>query len=187
VTLPGALTEMVVALDREQIPYMLTGSLATSYHGTPRATQDIDVVISPSRAQLVRLLASLSKDKYDADEGTALAALDTESQFNVIDLQRGWKIDFIIRRSRPFSRAEFERRMMVEIEGFPLVVATAEDVLLAKLEWAQLGRSERQLDDVAGVLRVRGDELDLPNIERWVADLGLEAEWARARGRVGLT
>jgi hypothetical protein len=160
---------------------MLTGSLATSYHGAPRATQDIDVVISPDRAQLLRLLASFSGER------TALEALNDESQFNVIDLETGWKIDFIIRRSRPFSRVEFERRKSVEVGGVSLVVATAEDVLIVKLEWGKIGQSERQLEDVAGVLRVSGDDLDYPYIERWVANLGLAAEWARAQSRAGLS
>lgn len=184
--LPPVLTAMIQALDRERIPYMLTGSLATSYHGTPRATQDIDIVIHPDRRQLVNLVASFDKAKYYSDESAALEALRTESQFNVIDLDSGWKIDFIIRRSRPFSVAEFERRRTVTIDDTPVALATAEDVLLAKLEWARLGQSERQLEDVAGVLRVSGEGLDYRHIERWVPELGVAAEWDRARWKAGL-
>ncbi len=160
---------------------MLTGSFAAAYHGRPRATQDIDLVIAPSADQIRNLLRDLPAHAYYAFEGAAIEALRHESQFNLIDLATGWKIDFICRKSRPFSRSEFARRLQVDFEGIPLFVAAAEDVVLSKLEWAKLGGSLRQVEDVAGLLQVRGDELDRAYIERWVASLGLEREWTEAR------
>lgn len=64
-----------------------------------------------------------------------------------------------------------------------LTIATAEDVLLAKLEWAKIGDSERQLIDAAGILKVQGEALDLPYIRRWVEQLHLGAQWAAAQKR----
>ena len=78
---------------------------------------------------------------------------DVEVQFNVIDLATGWKIDFIIRKSRPFSETEFERRSEVHFEGLRLHIAQPEDVIIAKLEWAKRASSERQIEDVAGILK----------------------------------
>lgn len=54
-------------------------------------------------------------------------------------------------------------------------------VIAADVEWAKLGKSSRQIEDVAGILKVRADELDVPYIEKWVSELGLSSEWARAR------
>lgn len=62
-----------------------------------------------------------------------------------------------------------------------LAVATAEDVIVAKLEWAKTGSSQRQIEDVAGLIRVRGDEIDLAYVESWVETLGLVEQWALAR------
>lgn len=152
---------MVALLDEAGIPYMLTGSFAISYHGVPRATQDIDLVIAPARDQLRQLLARLPASEYYADHAAAFDALDREAQFNVIDLATGWKIDFICRKSRPFSLTEFDRRTRAQLHGLTLFIATAEDVILAKLEWAKLGGSLRQVEDVAGLLRVRGEDLDM--------------------------
>jgi hypothetical protein len=53
---------MVGALDRAGIPYMLTGSFASSYHGTPRATQDIDIVVAPTTEQIRALVQLLPFD-----------------------------------------------------------------------------------------------------------------------------
>ncbi len=175
----------VALLDGAGIPYMLTGSFASSYHGLPRATQGIDFVIAPSREQLRALIERLPAADYYVDEGAALDALARESQFNVLDLATGWKIDFICRKGRPFSRTEFARRLPADLDGLPLFIATAEDVALAKLEWAKLGGSQRQLEDVAGLLRVRGADLDEGYMTSWIPTLGVEAEWRSAQRLAG--
>ena len=95
-------------------------------------------------------------------------------------LESGWKIDFIIRKSREFSRVEFDRRVPVKLLGVPVVVATPEDVVIAKLEWAKRSGSERQIDDAGGILRSKGVDLDRGYVERWVAALGLAPQWAAA-------
>lgn len=186
VTTSDLFRQVVAALEAAGIPYMLTGSFASSYHGVPRATQDIDFVVAPTRDQVALLLSQLPRTEYYVDEAAAFDALAHESQFNAIDLSTGWKIDFICRRSRPFSRTEFERRTRVDLDGFPLYVATAEDVLLAKLEWAKLGGSQRQVEDAAGLLRVRRDDLDRGYLLHWVAALELETEWLAAQRTAGL-
>ena len=99
-------------------------------------------------------------------------------------LDSGWKADLILRKERPFSRAEFERRQPADIAGVPVYVATAEDTIVAKLEWARAGESERQLRDVIGILEVSGERLDRDYIARWIAELGLHALWDRANSEV---
>lgn len=173
---------IVVALEDAKIPYMLTGSFASSYHGTPRATQDIDLVVAPTPERVRRFVSSLPRSEYYVDEEAALEACAQESRFNVVDLDSGWKIDLIVRRARPFSRTEFDRRIAVDMEGMRLYVATAEDIVIAKLEWAKRGESRRQIEDAAGILRIRRGELDLPYIHRWVEELRLEDQWNLARG-----
>ena len=56
-------------------------------------------------------------------------------------------------------------------------VASPEDVVLSKLEWALRGGSERQLQDAAAVLAVQGDRLDVAYVELWAARLGVGALW----------
>lgn len=161
---------------------MLTGSLASSLHGLPRSTRDVDVVIDPSREQLEKLFAELPDEAYDADLESALEALARRSHFNVVDHASGWKIDFIIRKQRPFSRTEFDRRLDIAFGDGRLQVATAEDVLLAKLEWSKLsGRSERQLEDAAGILAGQGPDLDSTYVEKWAEELGVTEQLREAR------
>jgi hypothetical protein len=117
----------------------------------------------------------------------ALQAYGAESLFNVIDMDSGWKIDFIVRKSRPFSVEEFERRREAELLGTTMYIASAEDVILSKLEWAKMTGSERQLADVTGILRTQGTDVDVEYVKRWVAALELQKEWERASDQAGPT
>lgn len=103
-SLPGVLQEVIAALDRAGVTYMLTGSFASAYYGSARSTQDIDLVIATSSEQLQAFVGSLPSGEYYADLDAALEAYQRQSMFNVIDLKTGWKIDMIIRKSRPSAR-----------------------------------------------------------------------------------
>lgn len=185
-TAESVLRRVVAALEQSDIPFMLTGSFAGAYHGVPRATQDIDFVIAPTAGQLVTLVRALPPGGFYVDEGAALEALRQQGQFDVIDLASGWKVDLILRKSRPFSEAEFARRIRVSFQALLVNVATVEDLIIAKLEWARLGESRRQIDDVTSLLRVRGPDLDRQYLSSWIDQLGLEKEWGMAAGAAGL-
>lgn len=175
------LARIVAALDAAGVPYMIAGSLASTHYALPRSTFDIDIVIKPDRASLTSFVEGLAPDSYYVDMSTALEAFRLQRQFNVIDMATGWKVDLIIRRDRPFSVEEFRRRVSSEMFGVSIYVATAEDTVVAKLEWARIGGgSERQLRDVREIVDARGDMLDRAYVIRWVDALGLRDEWTRA-------
>jgi hypothetical protein len=184
---PEALQRIAAELNRAGIPFMLTGSFASVFYGSPRSTQDIDLVIAVNAAQIRTFLETLPSDEYYVEVDAALEALKRESMFNIIDLKTSWKIDMIIRKSRAFSQEEFSRRRLSNVEGVSLHVASAEDVILAKLEWAKLGASQRQIDDAAGILKLRGDSLDRPYLDKWVRELGLTKEWSDAQRMAGIS
>jgi hypothetical protein len=175
------LLQLAAALDAAGIPWMLTGSLAAARHGAPRATRDIDLVVEATAPQLRRLVADLVARGLYASVEAALEASATEGMFNVIDSGSGWKADLILRKNRPFSVAEFSRRQTTVVEGTALSIATLEDVMLSKLEWARAGGSDRQVEDVAALVRTRVSEWDEAYVRRWVEALGLGAEWERAQ------
>ena len=178
------LRRLTTALDMNGVPYMLTGSVASSMWGIPRSTNDIDIVVAPTRAQLLSLVALFQRVGLHVDTDAALAALRSRDQFNVIDFPNGWKVDFIVRKEREFSVAEFDRRQTYEAEGMRLTIASAEDVLIAKLEWAKISDSDRQLIDAAGILKMQNERLDIAYIERWVESLGLHEQWRAVRAKV---
>jgi hypothetical protein len=180
------LLRIITALDRAGIAYMLTGSFASVYYGSPRSTQDLDFVIEATTAQLRSFIEGLPDSEYYAELDAALQAYKRQSLFNIIDLKTGWKIDLIIRKDRAFSQEEFSRRQRLTVEGISLFVATAEDVILAKLEWSKLAQSQRQIEDVTGILRV-SRTLDRSYLDQWVRELKLVKEWKDAQSLAGIS
>ncbi|HEV3052940.1 MAG TPA: hypothetical protein VGX50_21715 [Longimicrobium sp.] len=185
-TAAESLRQFVDALERAGVPYMLTGSYASSYHALPRATRDLDFVIWPTREQIRALVAELPRGEFYVDERVALEALNSYGQFNAISLATGWKADFIIRKPRPFSETEFSRRYRASLDGVELTIATAEDVLLAKLEWAKLGESSRQIEDAAEILKARNAQLDHAYLTQWIRQLGVDPQWEAALRVAGI-
>jgi hypothetical protein len=176
------LERIVPALERANVPFMVAGSFASAAHGLPRSTNDLDIVIDPTSEALDALLAQLAPETYYVDADVAREALQRRGMFNVIDHATGWKVDFIVRRDRAFSREEFERRSTMSLLGVEVRMASAEDTILAKLEWSKAsGGSERQRRDIAGILATLGESLDLIYLGRWLRELDLEAEWALAQ------
>jgi len=165
---------------------MVVGSFASNLYGTGRGTQDIDVVVSANADQIRASLNDLPKNHYYFDVDAALEACRRKSMFNILDMERGWKIDIIFQKPGAFHQQAFSRRKAAQIEGVHVFALAPEDVIISKLEWANMGASLRQIEDVAGVLKVQQNSLDFQYIERWIAQLGLTSEWASARQLAGL-
>jgi hypothetical protein len=185
-SVPDVFRRITTALDHAGIGYMLSGSFASAHYGAPRSTQDIDLVIEAAPAQLRAFVEALSGNEYYADLNSALEAHQRQSMFNVIDLATGWKIDLIIRKSRAFSQEEFRRRQRVSLNDVPLFVASAEDVVISKLEWARLAQSRRQIEDAAAILRMRWNALEHSYLDKWIAELDLKKEWDDAQRVAGI-
>jgi hypothetical protein len=180
VSLAELLVSTIRALETAGIDYMLTGSLASTFHGEPRATRDIDVVIDASATGLETLLDRLHADGMYVDDLAARTALRDRGQFNAVGSDA--KVDFIIRKDTPFSRAEFDRRQRVQLPWVQASVVTAEDLILAKLAWARETDSERQLRDIAGMVSAAGDDLDRAYVDAWAARLGVGELWRKLSG-----
>lgn len=180
-SLASFLTTIVRALEEAEIPFMLTGSLAAAFYGTARATQDIDLIIEPESEKLERLVDGLESAGLYVDRQSAREALDTGSQFNAIDPSSGWKADLIFRKAREFSKSEFARREKSEISGIEIALPTLEDLIIAKLEWSEMGDSELQRRDIRELLELAGDSIDEKYLGHWITALELDAAWKRVK------
>ncbi len=174
------LARLTTKLSAAGIPFMLVGSVAASYHGHPRSTFDIDLVVEAGEEALCRFARSLG-DGYYVDEHAIRDAVRRRSVFNIIDEASGFKADLIVRKDRPFSRAEFGRRVRARIMDRSVELATPEDVILSKLEWSKTGASERQFADALQVARTQGKSLDLEYVEKWAEELGVGDLWDKIK------
>jgi hypothetical protein len=175
------------ALERCGVAYFLGGSLASSFQGEPRATNDIDLVVDLAEPDVGPFLAALGPD-FDVDEVALRQAVRDRTSWNIVYVPAVTKIDLFMRQAGPFDASEFARRQRVEVRaGQGLFVKSAEDTVLRKLLWYRKGGgvSDRQWRDVVQVLRQSRDLLDRSYLDTWAAALDLVDLLARASGEAG--
>jgi hypothetical protein len=180
----AALGPVLQVLSQLGVRHFVGGSIASSAHGVARASVDGDLVAELLPVHVAPLVAAL-RGAYYVPEGRIRDAVSRRASFNVIHLDTMLKIDVFVSRDRPFDRRAFERSRPTSIEGAggaTLPISSAEDVVLAKLEWYRRGGevSERQWADVRGVLQVTGSALDLPYLRRNAVELGVGDLLSRA-------
>lgn len=167
------LGEVARRLEEAGIPYMITGSFASSMLGIPRSTRDLDVVVGPEESQLDALIGAFPEDAWYFDGVAVRDAFANRSMCNAVHLDSGWKVDVVFRKDRPWSREEFARRAPLDVRGVPVMFLRAEDSILSKLEWIRHGGSSRQMEDAGNVVDMQGASLDWPYMERWAKEIGV--------------
>jgi len=182
------LKRIVEALDGAGIPYMLTGSLASSLQGEPRSTHDIDLVVDISAGDVARVVRALSAPDVYLDETAVGDATRRRTMFNLIASSSGDKADFWLLTEDAFDRERFARRLRVKALGLEVSVSAPEDTILMKLRWSsQAGGSEKQLGDAERVYELQAGSLDERYLDQWAERLDVAAALAaiRRQARVG--
>jgi hypothetical protein len=185
----AAITPIVEAFEQLGVLYHIGGSVASSVYGILRATIDADLV-ADLRLEHVRPLVLQLKTDYYIDEDMIRDATKRRSSFNVIHLDTMLKVDVFIPKSRLFDQEELRRTQQeVLLEGTrPFNMASPEGTILNKLEWYRMGGevSDRQWNDILGVLKVQGTSLDMVYLQRWAANLNVTDLLERALVDAGL-
>jgi hypothetical protein len=188
--LRAALDPVASALEALGVQYRVGGSVASSALGVARTTLDIDLVADLRKEHVDAFVERLSPDYY-VDGDMILDAIRRRASFNVVHLATMMKVDVFVLKPRDFDRQAFERVLHTTLgEGSPRTfpITTAEDIIIHKLEWFRLGGgvAQRQWDDVLGVMRLQGNALDRPHLERWATELGVDDLLLRAMIEAGL-
>lgn len=181
---------ITAVLEEMNVPYLVGGSLASSLHGFPRATQDVDIVAHLRPENVESFVAALEAEFY-LDEPAIRQAISQRSSFNLIHLETFFKADIFVAGSDRVIREEMQRRQPFRLDGetaAEIIVASPEDIVVQKLYWYRLGDhvSDRQWLDALGVLQVRGRNLDREYMAHVAAGLGVVDLLERAFDEVGL-
>jgi hypothetical protein len=171
---------VVAALDSAGIDHMVTGSVASSLHGEPRATHDVDLLVSIDQSAARKLVEAFPPPMYYLDPETVADAITTKGMFNLINTETGDKVDFWVLTGEPFDKSRFARKYQEDFMGIPLKVSTPEDTILAKLWWSNLcGGSEKQFGDALRIYELQYDTLDRAYLVEWIDKLRLSHLWER--------
>jgi hypothetical protein len=167
------LQNMVEKLQQAGIDYVICGSVAASFYGITRSTQDADIIINPTEEQITNFL-NLLGNTYYVSKDAALEALKHEGMFNIIEIENAFKADLMIKERSAFSEEVFQRKRKEKLLGKDLYILSPEDSILSKLLWAKQTRSELQYHDVTRILDVRAERLDMKYLNKWAQILNVE-------------
>lgn len=178
-------TDVLDALD---VPYVIGGSMASIIHGMLRTTMDVDIVADLKSEHVQPFIAALQEQFY-VDEQTIQQAIQRRRSFNLIHLTTMFKVDIFLPKARAFDQQQLTRRVAEKVtagDDKTVWVLSAEDVILAKLDWFRMGGevSERQWRDIVGVLKTQQETIDIPYLRKWAQSLGVADLLERALGEL---
>lgn len=170
-----AICDLVESFQAFNIKYLIGGSIASSLFGRFRTTNDIDCLYQVADYQVAALVEYLEQ-KFIVDSDTLSACIKNKKTFNIIHEDTFVKVDLFVAQNE-FHTSELLRAIEIKPEFAPcgFFVATAEDILLAKLKWLQdTGlSSERQIHDIEGIVAIKGQDLEVQYLSKWAKSLGV--------------
>jgi hypothetical protein len=182
--------KVIKVFEKLGIAYHIGGSLASSAFGIARSTLDVDIIAEVKPEQASDIYENLREEFY-VDSEMILSAIQKQSSFNLIHLETLFKVDIFPLKNHLFDQQAFQRRLRKapsEDTSQQLFFATPEDIVLHKLVWFKesVGVSDRQWNDVQGVLKVQGDQLDMAYLNYWAKELGISELLEKAINEAGI-
>ncbi len=162
-----SLRKIVRIMDEEQITYMIVGGFAVNFYNRARMTMDIDINVQIYPNQIQKIVQHfpdwipfVPAFKENAERGIV---------FNLIDFDTGIKYDFMLCKDSDYNWTAFERRKMVNFLGIPCAVSSPEDLIISKLSWYNISKSEKQWGDLAYLIEM--PKLDKQYLDYWTTKL----------------
>lgn len=177
---PEIARRIIAALNSAAIPHVMVGSFARNFYAEPRSTKDADVVIALSGGTLRPFLDALGAD-FQLDDQMAFETNTGTLKHVLAHPDSGFTVELFYLSDDPHDQERFHRRRLINYDGLPTSVLTAEDYIVTKLRWSR----SKDLDDVRDVIAVQGDEgLDWNYIHRWTALHGTRAKLDEIRSSI---
>jgi hypothetical protein len=182
---------VVRVLEDLDINYYIGGSVASSRHGIPRLTRDVDFIADLAEEKIGAFVAALQEDFY-VDDLAVRRAVRSQRSFNLIHFETTWKVDVFVQQKDGWAKQKMQRRERKPLDegaDAPQVyLSSAEDIILQKIHWFQKGGgiSDQQWNDLLNVLKVQAERLDYTYLQHWAAELGLGELLAQALADAGL-
>jgi hypothetical protein len=185
---PTAIASLLAQiLNTANIPYYITGGVAAIAHGEPRATIDLDVVISIDLADLPALAANFEAQGFYV-AGLADVMAGSLRCLNITHLETIENVDLMISGREEYDPIEFDRCPSYTLPGSGEVsIASPEDVIISKLIWRRETQSDKQWRDILGILKVQQEKLDFVYLQGWVERFELDEDWKRAKIEAGVS
>jgi hypothetical protein len=175
------LSLFITTLNRTDIGYMVTGSVAAMLYGEPRMTHDIDLIIDLHKEQITKLLHAFPEEEYYRPPEEVIGVEIARAQrghFNLIHHASGYKADIYLHGNDPLHAWGMKNRQIITIGEEAMKIAPAEYIIIRKLEYYRESGFQKHLLDIEGMFRIAGGNISIPIIEEWVQKLSLEKQWS---------
>jgi hypothetical protein len=164
-------TRVIDALEQLHVPYMAVGSFSVNVYANPRSTKDADFVVQFGDDTITQIMNELGSD-FELDQQMSFETITATTRYKVRHRQTLFLIELFFLSDDPHDRQRFARRLKGDINGRPVYVPTAEDVIIQKLRWSRHGKRQKDVDDARNVLAVQAGRLDIPYMRGWCDEHG---------------
>ncbi len=171
---------IVNTLESLGIVYAIGGSFASIAYSEIRTTADIDISIVLTAAEIMAFVNAMQALEYYVTFDDVLEALMYKQPFNVLDPESGFKADMFIMEPTPLEESILARKRRIVYDSSTnaaAVLYSPEDVILYKMKYYLMGKSQKHLRDIAAMLATQGEALDYDYIERWANEIGVIEVW----------
>jgi hypothetical protein len=188
-TIDETLKFVIEKLETQGFEYAIGGSFASSAWGQPRQTNDLDLVLKLSESDAPRFVATF-ENEFAVGTSALEEALHSRGEhrgFHLMEFDSAFQVDIFLFNGTPFDDSEFARRQRTDIlPGIQAWVFSAEDTVLRKLQWYELGnrKSDKQWNDVMRIIEVQAERLDNEYLNNWASHLGLQQLVSEARREI---
>jgi hypothetical protein len=181
---PDLIELFVTRLGEIGARYLVTGSVAATLYGEPRATHDVDLVVELSAEHRDALPRVFPAEEFYVPPPEVIleeSRREEHGHFNIIHHASGLKADVYLVGSDELHAWAFRNVRRYSVGAVEVCVAPPEYVITRKLEFYREGGSPKHLRDVRSMLAVSSELIDLSTLEEWVRRRGLEAAWSEVR------
>ena len=166
-----ATLRVISALNTLDIPYMLTGSMATNLYGIPRSTEDADFVVQLDDKKGISNIAQQLGADFVLDRQASFESVTVSQRFLFRVRESEFKIELFLLTDDSFDQQRFQRRQKLQLPDGWVWVPTVEDVVVNKLNWAQISKRSKDFDDACNVASTSGDLIDWNYVSQWCATM----------------
>ena len=190
-TMDNALVETLrattEALEEAGVTYAITGSIASSRHGEPVSSLDVDLIVTCTAEQVVVVARKLGPRFYAPKEMLQKAAKEYGFA-NLIDNETSFKLDLSFVQATGYLGEVLRRRIRATLgtDSPEFWFVTPEDIILMKLLWRKDTRSSKQWDNALSVARVKGARMDWKYLFKQARILDIDDDLVALRDEAGI-
>ena len=171
---------IIETLESLGLQYAIGGSFASSTYGEARTTMDIDISVALPESEMQRFVEAIQRLGHYVFLDAIVDAMIQNMPFNIIDAASGYKADIFLVGPTPLEQSVLarSRRMVYDTTAnATAVLYSPEDVIIYKLKYFLMGRSQKHLRDIGAILIVQGTALDYDYIAHWAQEIGATQVW----------